>query len=78
MPMSLLQGCPHLQIPQWDSCTYGERELPTTEVGWTGEGTFAVFRGKMKGGTGIRGREGGREPMLQLVAWQLIEALAYN
>ena len=40
---------------------YGKRESPTSEIGWAGEGTFAVFGGKVekKGGTGNRGTEGG-------------------
>ena len=40
---------------------YGEREPPTTDIKWSGEGTFVVFGGKTKGGTRIRGREGRRE-----------------
>ena len=38
---------------------YGEREPPTTDIRWLGEGTLAVFGGKTKGGTRNRGREGG-------------------
>ena len=40
---------------------YGERESPTSEMGWVGEGTFVVFGGKVRkeGGTGNRGTEGG-------------------
>ena len=51
---------------------YVEREPPTTEVGWAGQGTLTALRGREGGeGGGKIEREGGRKKHVGTFAWAM-------